>query len=91
MSEYFHVEKPFLDQLAALGWKIVDQGHGFIPSDPTASHRESFREWLLPRVFRESIKAINPWLSDRQLEELKSQILRQPNRTLLESNESIQK
>ena len=34
MSEYFHVEKPFLDQLAALGWKVIDQGQGFIPSDP---------------------------------------------------------
>ena len=25
MSEYLHVEKPFLDQLAALGWDITDQ------------------------------------------------------------------
>lgn len=27
MSEYQYVEKPFLDQLAALGWDVVDQGH----------------------------------------------------------------
>jgi len=26
MSEYLHVEKPFLDQLAALGWTAIDQG-----------------------------------------------------------------
>lgn len=26
MSERSFVEKPFLDQLAALGWHIVDQG-----------------------------------------------------------------
>jgi len=26
MSEYSLVEKPFLDQLAALGWKVIDQG-----------------------------------------------------------------
>ena len=25
MSEYSFVEKPFLDQLAALGWNIIDQ------------------------------------------------------------------
>jgi len=37
MSEYPHVEKPFLDQLATLGWTVIDQGHGFIPSDPAAS------------------------------------------------------
>lgn len=91
MSEYFHVEKPFLDQLSALGWKIADQGCGMIPSDPSASLRENFREWLLPKVFRDAVKAINPWLTGRQLDDLRSQILRQPNRTLLESNEEIQK
>ncbi len=91
MSEYLHVEKPFLDQLSALGWKIVDQGCGMIPWVPSASLRENFREWLLPQVFRDAVRAINPWLTDRQLEDLRSQILRQPNRTLLESNEEIQK
>ncbi|OGT08784.1 MAG: deoxyribonuclease HsdR [Gallionellales bacterium RIFCSPHIGHO2_02_FULL_57_16] len=96
MSEYSHVEKPFLDQLAALGWKVIDQGQGFIPSDPAASLRGSFREWLLPDVFREAVRAINrtadgtAWLTDRQLDELRDQILRQPNRTLLEANEAIQ-
>jgi len=91
MSEYFHVEKPFLDQLAALGWKVVDQGHGIIPTNPAASLRGSFREWLLPEVFRSAVRALNPWLTDRQLEDLRDQILRQPNRTLLEANEEIQK
>jgi len=31
MSEYIHVEKPFLEQLAALGWQVIDQGVGVIP------------------------------------------------------------
>ena len=91
MSEYHHVEKPFLDQLASLGWKIVDQGGGMIPSDAGASLRVNFREWLLPQVFCGAVRALNPWLTERQLEDLRSQILRQPNRTLLESNEEIQK
>ena len=91
MSEYHHVEKPFLDQLAALGWTIVDQGHGMIPSDPAASLRGSFREWLLPEVFRDAVRALNPWLTNRQIDDLRSQILRQPNRTLLEANEEIQR
>jgi type I restriction enzyme R subunit len=96
MSEYHHVEKPFLDQLATLGWTVIDQGQGFIPSDPAASLRDTFREWLLPGIFREAVRAINrtadgtPWLTDRQLDDLRSQILRQPNRTLLEANEAIQ-
>jgi len=96
MSEYHHVEKPFLDQLAALGWTAVDQGQGFIPSDPAASLRSSFREWLLPEVFREAMRTFNrtadgtAWLTDRQLDDLRDQILRQPNRTLLEANEAVQ-
>ncbi len=96
MSEYLHVEKPFLGQLAALGWTVIDQGQGFIPSDPAASLRGSFREWLLPEVFREAVRAINrtadgtAWLTDRQLDDLRDQILRQPNRTLLEANEAVQ-
>lgn len=96
MSEYLHVEKPFLQQLAALGWKVTDQGHGFVPSDPSKSRRTSFREWFLPEVFRDAVREINVtpdgkrWLTDRQLDDLRDQILRQPNRTLLEANETTQ-
>jgi type I restriction enzyme R subunit len=96
MSEYLHVEKPFLDQLRALGWTVIDQGQGFIPSDPGASRRSGFREWLLPQVFRDAVRSINitqdgvPWLTDRQLDDLRDQLLRQPNRTLLEANEAAQ-
>lgn len=96
MSEYLHVEKTFLDQLAELGWTVIDQGASVIPSDPAPSMRDSFREWLLPKVFRNAVRAINTteggqtWLTDRQLDELRDQILRQPNRTLLEANEAIQ-
>jgi len=97
MSEYLHVEKPFLGQLGALGWKVIDQGYGFIPSDPAASLRDSFREWLLPDIFRNAVRAINrtadgkEWLTARQLDDLRDQLLRQPNRTLLEANEDSQK
>ncbi|OHE64288.1 MAG: deoxyribonuclease HsdR [Treponema sp. GWB1_62_6] len=96
MSEYLHVEKPFLDQLRPLGWTVIDQGRGFIPSDPAASLRAGFREWILPSVFRDTVRSINltgdgkPWLTDRQLDDLRDQIVRQPNHTLLEANESAQ-
>ena len=99
MSEYLHVEKPFLDQLKALGWTVIDQGQG-VPGDPAASQRTHFREWLLPEVFRKSVSAINrtadgtqlgkPWLTRRQLDDLRDQLLRHPNRSLLEANEAVQ-
>ena len=96
MSEYTHVEQPFLDQLHKLGWTVIDRGVGVIPSDPTKSLRTGFREWLLTDVLREAVRSINTtdtgevWLTDRQLDELRDQILRQPNRTLLEASEAIQ-
>ena len=96
MSEYTEVEQPFLQRLEGLGWTTIDQGEG-IPQDPKLSLRENFRQWLLPDVFDEAVRHINRteeglcWLTGHQLEELRQQILRQPNRSLLEANESIQK
>ncbi len=97
MPEYLHVEQPFLDQLATLGWTIIDQGQGFIPSDPAISLRTSFREWLLSDVFRNAVRVLNcqadgrEWLTARQLDDLRDQLLRHPSRTLLEANEAVQK
>ncbi len=53
MSEYNFVEKPFLDQLQALGWQIVDHGERGVPTDPTISFRTSFREWVLKGIFKQ--------------------------------------
>ncbi|MCH4878889.1 type I restriction endonuclease subunit R [Pseudomonas sp. TMW22090] len=95
MSEYTEVERPFLQQLAEEGWAVIDQGTG-VPQDATPSLRPNFRQWLLPEVFDRAVRAINrtddgrEWLTDRQLEDLRSQLLRHPNRTLLEANEAVQ-
>ena len=56
MSEYTEVELPFLQQLAAQGWTVIDQGFAAIPQDPAASLRTSFREWLLPSVFDAAVR-----------------------------------
>lgn len=95
MSEYSEVERPFLQQLTELGWTVIDQGGG-VPQNAARSLRPNFRQWLLPEVFDAAVRAINrsddgkTWLTDRQLEDLRSQLLRQPNRTLLEANEAVQ-
>lgn len=95
MSEYTEVEQPFLQQLAGLGWTVIDQGTG-IPQDAAPSLRANFREWLLPEVFDSAVRVINrttdgeAWLTNRQLDDLRGQLLRQPNRTLLEANETVQ-
>lgn len=95
MSEYSEVELPFLQQLESLGWTVIDQGTG-VPTDAGPSLRANFRQWLLPEVFNAAVRAINctddgrEWLTASQLDDLRSQLLRQPNRTLLEANEAVQ-
>lgn len=89
MSEYAFIEKPFLEQLAALGWHVIDQGTS-VPTAPTKSHRNSFREVSLRDIFHQSVRSINvtedgrPWLTDAQIEELFEQIVHQPGKSLVE-------
>ena len=96
MSEYTFVEKPFLDQLKQLDWNVIDQGPAF-PTDPTKSLRANFREILLRDIFFNSVRSINvtedgqPWLNDKQLEELFEQIALQGGNSLIEVNEAVQK
>lgn len=92
MSEYLVVEKPFLDQLAAQGWQVIDQGEG-IPQDPASSLRTSFRDVALKNVFCEAVRRINrladgrEWLTDAQLDKLFAQITGQSGK-LLEVNQA---
>ena len=96
MSEYTEVEQPFLQQLDALNWTTIDQGPT-IPHNPSQSLRQNFRQWILPDVFAKAISRINTtstgqeWLTPKQIQDVQDQIARQPNRTLLEANEAIQK
>jgi len=96
MPEYLFVEKPFLDQLRQLDWNVIDQGTAF-QTEPTKSLRTNFRDILLRDVFFNSVRPINvtedgqPWLTDKQLEELFEQITLQTGNSLIEVNEAIQK
>lgn len=96
MSEYSHVEKPMLTQLGGLGWTVIDHGNQMIPQDPARSLRTSFRDLVLPQIFRDSVRAINAlpdgreWLTERQLVGLVDELFRQPGKGLLEANEAVQ-
>ena len=94
MSEYRFVEKPFLDQLDALGWDVIDQGEG-IPKDPAVSHRSDFREIVLKDIFKLSVHRMNTtddgqeWLNDKQLDDLFEELTYQSGKTLLEANMDV--
>ena len=97
MSEHAFVEKPFLDQLAALDWQVVDQGPG-VPTDPTKSFRTSFREVILKDIFqakraRHQPHRAGPAVADRQATRrpVSTRLLNQPSRSLVEANEAVLK
>jgi type I restriction enzyme R subunit len=84
LDERNHVEKPFLDQLAGLGWEILDFDSKQHPSD---TFRESFAETVMLPVLREQLKIINPWLEDDQVEEVVKRLTASfPSTGLIQNN-----
>jgi len=85
LDERNHVEKPLLDQLAGLGWNIIDLTDQ--KQKPGDTGRETFTEVILPQALRQQLKVINPWLEDDQVEEVVKQLTASfPSTGLLENN-----
>ena len=88
LDERNHVEKPLLDQLAGLGWEVIDLTD--LMQTPADTHRESFTEVVMLPVLRERLKVINPWLEDDQVEEVVKQLTASfPSTGLLENNKHL--
>ena len=87
MDERNHVEKPLLDQLAGLGWKILDLDNQQLPTD---SHRGSFNEVVMLPVLRERLRVINPRLENDQIDEVVKRLTASfPATGLLENNRYV--
>jgi type I restriction enzyme R subunit len=84
LDERSHVEKPLLDQLAGLGWQLIDLDSKQTPVD---TFRESFTEVVMLPVLRQQLKVINPWLEDDQVEEVVKQLTASwPGSNLIQNN-----
>lgn len=87
LDERNHVEKPLLDQLAGLGWEVLDLE---MKQAPKQTFRESFTEVVLGPVLREQLKVINPWLEDDQVEEVAKRLTASfPSTNLLDNNRHV--
>jgi len=87
IDERNHVEKPFLEQIAGLGWDILDLDSMQYPKD---SYRQSFTEVVLLPVLRDQLKVINPWLAEDQVEEVIKQLTASfPGTGLIENNQHV--
>ena len=58
LDERNYVEKPLLDQLAGLGWEVIDLTD--MKQPPADTHRESFTEFVMPPGLRERPQCHQP-------------------------------
>jgi len=86
LDEYSHVEKPFLEQLAGLGWDVLELQ---MQQQPGQSFRTSFSEVVLKPKLREALVKINPFLTDVQVDELERKITTFQKSSLLENNQQV--
>lgn len=86
LDEYTHVEKPFLEQLADLGWEVLELQ---MQQQPQQSFRTTFSEVVLKPKLREALVKINPFLTDAQVDELERKITTFQKNSLLENNQQV--
>ena len=86
LDEYSHVEKPFLEQLAGLGWDVLELQ---MQQQPEQSFRTSFSEVVLKPKLREALLKINPFLTDAQVDELERKITTFQKNSLIENNQQV--
>nr|WP_232500439.1 type I restriction endonuclease subunit R [Hydrogenobacter thermophilus] len=104
LDEEYYVENPFLAQLQKIGWKIYRQNKNnpedvkeIISFDSngepiygnSVKFRESFREVILEDELKKSIKRINPWIEDDQINEVVRRITTPQANSLIEANREI--
>lgn len=97
MSEYKMVEKPFLDQLKDLGWRIIEHDRNLpYPVEPKVSERQDFKEIVIKALFKNKVKDINrleengsTWLTEKQLDGFYNDITTTSSKSFIDSNKEI--
>lgn len=86
LDEYSHVEKPFMEQLAGLGWQTMELK---MQQQPEQSFRTSFSEVILRPKLVEALQKINPFLTEGQTEEVIRKITTFDKSSLIENNQKV--
>lgn len=89
-SELQFVERPMLKHLNSLGWNIIELDET-TRNDHDKTGRVDLRQVILPKVLFDSVKRLNPWLTDTQVAEAIDQLTNYEfsKSKLLENNKSI--
>ncbi len=83
------VQDPSIKDLVSLGYTHIDGRE--IKTDLDSGDRKTDRDVILHSVLANSIKKINPWISDENLERVVRDVINIQEATLIEANESFWK
>ena len=89
--EYEKCERPFVDQLVSMGWKVTTGNL----DEPSVTGRESFREVLILDDLRRAIRRINlnerdeEWIDDARMATAVSALQRYAPSKLMEANQHV--
>ena len=85
-DEFNKVELPAIDQLKKLNWKYIE---GIKLSPDESDERKSFKHIVLKKKLSQSIKKINPWISDDNLKTVVREFVQITNLNLMEANQKV--
>ena len=85
-DEYDKVEWPAIEQLQSWGWTYI-KGKDLSPD--TSSERSSFKDVVLEARLSASLKRINPWISEQNLQKVVKDLTKTQYTSLMEANQSI--
>lgn len=83
-DELLRVEQPAIDQLKSLGW-VYEDGRSLVPE--LSDERSSLKEPILEKRLTESLKRINSWISDENLQKVLRELTKSQFTGLLEANQ----
>ena len=85
-DEFDKVELPALEQLQSLEWSYVE---GATLSPEESDERSSLKDVVLEKRLTDSIRRINPWISDENLRKVVRDLTKTNYTNLIEANQSI--
>ena len=85
-DEFNKVELPAIKQLQSMGWTYFE-GKNLSPEE--SDERASFKDVILEKRLRNSLKKINPWINDQNLSKVIRDLTSLSSFSFLEANQEV--
>lgn len=86
-NENDFVHQPFLDELKNLNWEVKELNR--FKQKPEDSDRETYKDIIIEKRLKKSLKKINPFLEDDQVDYVVKEIKKHQGASLIQNNARI--